>query len=283
MEMNGWSRRAELILALLVALLFSGLVHHWLSVPARSAIAAREAEAEWALTVTVDGAEFKFTLEEIKALPAREVEFHGHIYRGVPLRALLAQAGADIGKLERVEAVAADGYRLEYERRLAKRFDFILAYEMDGQPLPQDMGPLRIVFPGGRSAQMMKMVEWLIVELGEWRLTLVAEEEREFTLPELKRLPTREVQADSRVYKGAPLEALLLEAGVDLEAVQTASVMASSGYSVDYGREVLQEPLLAYELDGNPLPQELGTVACLFRGEVQVEAVERVIVAFKAE
>jgi hypothetical protein len=266
-------RRAGLALMLVLALLL----------PAQGRIAGASLGAEWALTVTIDGAEARFTLEEIKALPAREVEFHGRIYRGAPLRALLAQAGAEIGRLEAVEAIAADGYRLEYERRLAKSFDFILAYEADGAPLPQGEGPVRIVFPGGRSAQMMKMVERLIVRLGEWRLTLVAEGEREFTLSELMRLPAREVQADSGVYKGAPLEAFLLEAGIDLGAVQTASVMASAGYSVDYSRELLPEPLLAYELDGGPLPAELGTVACLFRGEVQVQAVERVILAFKAE
>ncbi|MGQ9478114.1 MAG: molybdopterin-dependent oxidoreductase [Candidatus Bipolaricaulia bacterium] len=275
-------------LALLVALLLSsGLAHLWLwpLLPTQSGVVKAAGEAEWALTVTIAETEFKFTIEEIKALPAGEVEFHGHIYRGVPLRTLLAQTGADIGKLESVEAIAADGYRLGYERRLLKRFDFILAYEMDGEPLPREMGPLRIIFPGGRSAQMMKMVEKLIVKLGEWRLTLVlgAEEEKEFTLPELARLPRREVQADSKVYKGVPLEALLLEAGVDLDSVQTASVMASSGYSGDYGREVLSEPLLAYEVDGGPLPAELGTVACLFKGEVQVVVVERVIVAFRAE
>lgn len=284
MKMKGWARWAGL--ALLVALLLSsGLVHlwPWPLLPTQGGVVKAAGEAEWALKVTIAGAEYGFTLEEIKALPAREVEFHGHIYRGVPLRTLLAQTGVDIGKLESVEAIAADGYRLEYERRLIKRFDFILAYEMDGQPLPKDMGSLRIIFPGGRSAQMMKKVEKLIVKLGEWRLTLVAEEEKEFTLPELARLPRREVQADSKVYKGTSLEALLLEAGVDLEAVQTASVVASSGYSVDYGREVLPEPLLAYEVDGEPLPAELGTVACLFQGEVQVQAVERVIVAFKSE
>ncbi|MCR4403907.1 MAG: molybdopterin-dependent oxidoreductase [Candidatus Acetothermia bacterium] len=281
MEMKGWTHRAGLGLVLALAL----LVALWPSAPSQSELAASETGAEWALTLTIDGAEAKFTLEEIEALPSREVEFHEHIYRGTPLRTLLTQAGVDIGRLEAVKAIAADGYRLEYERRLVKRFDFILAYEADGKPLPQGEGPLRIVFPGGRSAQMMKMVERLIVKLGEWRLTLVAKEEREFTLPELERLPAREVQADSKIYKGIPLEALLLAAGVDLGAVQTASVMASSGYFVDYGREALSEsePLLAYELDGGPLPAELGALACLFRGEVQVKAVERVIVAFKAE
>ncbi len=279
--MERWARRVGL--ALLAALLLSGSVDPGLLAPAQSGIAEVASEAEWALTVTIAGTEFKFALEEIKALPAGEVEFHGHIYRGVPLRTLLTQAGVDIGKLESVEAIAADGYRLEYERRLVKRFDFILAYELDGEPLPQDMGHLRIIFPGGRSAQMMKMAERLIVKLGEWRLTLVAEEEKEFTLPELMQLPGREVRADSKAYKGVPLDIFLMGAGVDLASVQTASVVASSGYSVDYGQEVLPEPLLAYEVDGGPLPAELGTVACLFQGEVQVQAVERVIVTFKTE
>lgn len=242
-------------------------------------------ETGWTLNVTIDGTSAEFTLDEIKELSTNEVEFHNHLYRGPAVRTLLARADVDIGKLKSVRAIASDGYRIEYDRRLAKHFDFILAHEMDGEPLPPDMGNLRIVFPGGRSRMVVKMVERLVVKLGEWRFTLATNGEEEFTLSEIEELPSREVAADSNVYKGVSLPVFLTEAGIDLGTVQTASVMASNGYQVGYDQAMLADtesaPLLAYEVNGEPLPEEVGTVVCLHKGELQVEFVERVIVIFE--
>jgi len=132
---------------------------------------------------------------------------------------------------------------------------------------------------------MVRMVDRLVAELGLWRLTLVSGGEREFTLEELEGLPSQEVTVGEHTYKGISLLTLLVSSEIDLTTVQSLSAVASDGASVDYKPEELDggSPLLTWELDGGPLPEELGTVALLHQGETQVKRLERIIVAFKAE
>jgi hypothetical protein len=240
------------------------------------------ATQEWTLTVTIDAS---LRLEEIKALPAVGVEFEGHLYRGPAIRTILTELGADIGRLEWVEPWGSDGYHMRYDRLTSKRFTTILAYEKDGQPLGAEEGPLRAIYPGGPKKMMVRMVNRLQAGLGLWRLTLVLpEQEREFTLEELQRLPSLELQVGEHLFKGLPLVALLRESEIDLARLGVVSAVASDGLAVDYEPQELGEeaPLLAWERDGQPLPGELGTVALLHQGEVQVKRLERLVVAYKA-
>ena len=88
-------------------------------------------------------------------------------WRGTPLSALLADAGADSGAVEvvftGVDRGIEGGVEQEYARSLpireARRDDVLLAYEMNGQPLlPQHGFPLRLVVPGWYG---MTNVKWL--------------------------------------------------------------------------------------------------------------------------
>src|SRR5262245_14405855 len=86
-------------------------------------------------------------------------------YRGVPLLSVLALVGAPVGEALRgkglalhVRAEASDGYVAAFS--LAEldagfgKTEAIVAFERDGQPLPADVGPFRLVVPsdarGGR-------------------------------------------------------------------------------------------------------------------------------------
>jgi len=248
-----------------------------------------------ALQVQFDGTTAQFTLEELKALPAAELEYREHIYRGAPIRAVLALAGADIGKLEWVEPWGADGYHRRYDRLTSKRFTTILAYERDGEPLPEGEGPLRAVYPGGSPKMMVKQVVKLVAKLGTWRLTLVTvtdgqEREREFTLEELKGLPTREITAqggtcpcERHTYRGVALLALLEHSEIDLQQAQSVAAVASDGTALELEPEELTEgePLLAWERNGAALPEELGTVALVDEGGVRLRQLERIIVLLR--
>jgi len=88
-------------------------------------------------------------------------------WTGVPLRALLEEAGVDDGAVEVVfrgldHGVEAGSHQY-YERSLvlaeAQRDEVLLAYEMNGRPLlPQHGFPLRLVVPGWYG---MTSVKWL--------------------------------------------------------------------------------------------------------------------------
>jgi len=95
-------------------------------------------------------------------------------FRGTPLRTVLEQAGIGAAAVE-VLCVGADGgevdgRRLRFERSLpievAMRPDVLLAWEMNGRPLPPEHGaPLRLVVPGWYGVASVK---WLV---GLWAIT----------------------------------------------------------------------------------------------------------------
>lgn len=96
-------------------------------------------------------------------------------WTGTPLRPLLEEAGLDDGAMDVVFAGAdrgvQGGIEQDYERSLsideAMRDEVLLAYEMNGQPLPPQHGyPLRLVVPGWYG---MTSVKWLtrITAVGE--------------------------------------------------------------------------------------------------------------------
>jgi DMSO/TMAO reductase YedYZ molybdopterin-dependent catalytic subunit len=95
-------------------------------------------------------------------------------YTGVPVAAILNLAGVTMGKQLRGENLSkyllvtcADGYQVVFSlAELDSTFTdktVILAYSVDGKPLPQGVGPFRIVVPGDKkparsSFQVMSFV-----------------------------------------------------------------------------------------------------------------------------
>jgi len=120
-----------------------------------------------AQTLTISGEVAKpLTLQaaDLKAmthstLTARDRDGKDHQYTGVPLVDLLKQAGVTLGGELRGENLtkyvlvkAADGYEVlfalpEIDPEFATR-TIILADAVDGAPLPQGVGPYRLVVPG---------------------------------------------------------------------------------------------------------------------------------------
>ncbi|MBI3611172.1 MAG: molybdopterin-dependent oxidoreductase [Nitrospirae bacterium] len=81
------------------------------------------------------------------------------IWRGVSLNDLLVEAGADPSAKKAV-LKAADGYSDSIPLKRAMDGDVLLAYEMNGVPLPREHGyPLRAVVPG---IYGMKNVKWIM-------------------------------------------------------------------------------------------------------------------------
>jgi len=138
--------------------------------------------ALWAQTVQVidaQGHSTTITAAEIGNIAHATVSVRDHDapaqYQGIPLAALLAMAGIQLGdKLkgprmtEALLVEAADGYKAvfalaEVDPAFATR-EIILADKRDGKPLDAKEGPLRIVVPGDkRAARWVRQVTILRV------------------------------------------------------------------------------------------------------------------------
>ena len=134
-----------------------------------------------AISLVVKGAvqsPLQFTAAEWKVMARAKVtaKDHGgveHSYEGVPLQALLLQAGVPQGDTLRgksmtlvVVAEGTDGYRVAFSvAELDGNFSgaqVLVADTVDGKPLAIGEGPLRLVVPGdkvqARAVRMLKSI-----------------------------------------------------------------------------------------------------------------------------
>jgi hypothetical protein len=133
------------------AVLFLGLA---------SALSAQT--TSWTLQIQNGGKQSALTLDALKAMPQKTVQFHNvhtgadETYSGVPLIDLLASLGVPHGKdlhgkglSEYMVAVGADGYKAVLAlAELDPEFhpgDVIVADAMDGKPLDAKNGPFKLV------------------------------------------------------------------------------------------------------------------------------------------
>ena len=91
-------------------------------------------------------------------------------WAGVRLRDVLADAGLTVNDVpedvKHTQFVGAEAYgsSIPVEKAIDKRGDVLLAYEMNGQPLPRDHGyPLRVLVPGHVAARSVKWVNKIIL------------------------------------------------------------------------------------------------------------------------
>jgi DMSO/TMAO reductase YedYZ molybdopterin-dependent catalytic subunit len=149
---------------------------------------------KWRLSITGRvGTSLELSLDELRSRPSRTVRVtmecagNGRAYlrprpisqpwlveavgtadwTGVPLRHVLGEAGVETAAIEVVftgaDRGAERGVEQDYQRGLsladAVREEVLLAYEMNGEPLPPQHGyPLRLVVPGWYG---MAQVKWL--------------------------------------------------------------------------------------------------------------------------
>ncbi len=126
------------------------------------------------------------TLDEIKAMPAVTAMrtlacisnpvggnlIGNAVWRGVRLRDLLTRAGvASNARYLKLEAF--DGFHTGIPLDLGMDADALLAYEINGEPLPRDLGaPLRCLFPGRYGMKQPKWIQTITVtsemHLGFW-------------------------------------------------------------------------------------------------------------------
>lgn len=105
----------------------------------------------------MDGAAY-FDMDMLKKLPAARLETTTAVTDGVRrfdgflMRDLLAHVGA-YGTTVTIRAL--NDYVIDIEIEEFDRFDVLVAYEMDGEPLlPSDKGPLWLVYPRDQHPQL---------------------------------------------------------------------------------------------------------------------------------
>jgi len=127
------------------------------------------------------------SMAELRAIPAREeyatLACIGNgvparaigtaLWKGVPLSALLAYAGVNAGlggQLTDVVFTAADNYTDSISLARAVHPGTLLAYDMNGEPLPRGHGaPLRAIVPGIYGMKNVKWIESIEVVRGDYR------------------------------------------------------------------------------------------------------------------
>lgn len=124
-----------------------------------------------AWTLRVDGLvdrELALSYENITSMPSVDVKAtlecvegpsDTAVWTGVRVRDVLAQAGLGQGARD-VVFHAVDGYNSSVDVEYAMGDDVLLAWGMNGEPLPRDQGfPLKVVAPGKAGYKWVKWVE----------------------------------------------------------------------------------------------------------------------------
>ncbi len=110
------------------------------------------------LQVTLGDSHKTYTVADLESLGKTQATFKGVTYIGVPLSALLKNAGFNPADLSAVKAVATDGFSANYDPSLFNKADTILAYARADGPLTSDELPFAMVLPGEGGKLNVRMV-----------------------------------------------------------------------------------------------------------------------------
>jgi DMSO/TMAO reductase YedYZ molybdopterin-dependent catalytic subunit len=123
----------------------------------------------WRDILNRDAFDQAVTLECIDTLPGGDSLGNAQ-WRGISLKALLAEAGADEELARDVVFRATDGYDDSIPFTRAMQDDVMLAYLMNGEKLPQAHGfPLRLVVPGLYGIKNVKWITEIEVYAGDYK------------------------------------------------------------------------------------------------------------------
>jgi DMSO/TMAO reductase YedYZ molybdopterin-dependent catalytic subunit len=110
------------------------------------------------LVVSFGELERIYTRENLEALGPVEVDNGEAVYVGVPLNALLVDAGIDPAAITQVEVTAIDGFSSTYDADIFTADTTIVAYARIDGPLAANEGNFRMVVPGQAGSMNARLV-----------------------------------------------------------------------------------------------------------------------------
>ena len=112
--------------------------------------------------------------------PSEWTDEDGQVWTGIPLWLLLGRADDDVqhgdgafnealaAQAYPIEVVASDGYAVTFDSSaLARSDDVLIAHLLDGEPLPEDQAPLRLVGDGLTRGQRVGMIAQILLQIPE--------------------------------------------------------------------------------------------------------------------
>jgi DMSO/TMAO reductase YedYZ molybdopterin-dependent catalytic subunit len=128
------------------------------------------ASSAWSITVTSPAGTRQLTMQDLKALPQSELEYLAketgttNKYKGPLLKEVLKAAGVDLAAVQSVDVEAEDAFFATFSKEVALRENVVLVLQMDGGPLPKEMGTARVLAPGETTKFQVKFVKRITVK-----------------------------------------------------------------------------------------------------------------------
>jgi DMSO/TMAO reductase YedYZ molybdopterin-dependent catalytic subunit len=184
-----------------------------------------------------------------------------------------------------VEVIAADGYSKTFTAEQIKRNnDYIISYRRDGEPLPENQWPLRLVGPDMTKGDMVGQIATIKVVLPEgaavepeWKLCLKGAlnediDSNYFAAAYKDCHNASWTDADGRVWQGIPLWLFVGRVDDDnkhdsmpgafndelADKGYSVVVSAADGYSKEFSSATVKRNdnmIIAFMCDGEPLPE----------------------------
>jgi len=128
------------------------------------------ASSGWSVTVSSSAGTKQLTMADLKALPQTELEYLAketgttNKYRGPLMREVLKAAGVNLAAVQSVDVEAEDAFFSSFSRELALGDNTVLVVEMDGGPLPKEMGAARVLALGEATKFQVKFAKRITVK-----------------------------------------------------------------------------------------------------------------------
>ena len=198
------------------------------------------------------------SVEELKELPVVEkdvtsVDSSGdeddYFVKGALLSDLLESKGASKADLKAIRLIAGDGYSIDIPEPVLKNRQIILAYEVNGKPLPEGIKPVRVIIPEERAMYWIKNLTKInIVEMVK-SVEVNSLVFLETAISEVEKVDYTYYESEDKAVNAANLADSI---GVSTDK-RTVSFRAADGYEKDEEVDIFREGYLKITGDHAPM------------------------------
>jgi len=198
------------------------------------------------------------SVEKLKDLPVvtkdvTSVDSSGdeddYTVKGAFFSDLLDSIGADQQDLKAVRLLAGDGYSIELPEPILKNRQIILAYEINGEPLPEKTKPVRVIIPEERAMYWIKNLTKINVIEQVKTVDIDSVLVMETAISNVEKVDYTYYESEDKAVKVANL-ADSLELSTDK---RTVAFKAADGYEKDEKVDIFREGYIKITGDHAPM------------------------------